>query len=375
MMLSNKIFLVCLTLAVIAVCDAKSKRKSVNKTDRKSEDISVSQKKPWPSAGATKCEAVSTIDTGYTTEATHNWGLATAPYCGVTQFYYATDESRLMKYLRNFQDYLSELQLPNEETRLSRKLKVNSNLDSRIVGGKPADIGRWPWLAAVGKYGASSVCTASILRENFLVTAASCFKDMEKPCEYNVRAGTTDWLNGPEGSVQDQEVLAIYRHPEYDAKTHANDIALIQLKTPLNTGEVYNVSAICFPNEGRDVTPGTLLYVAGWGKQASGKASTTDTKARVVGVPLITYDENNCGEHPVETMLDGMLCAGYVRGGKGTCLGDEGAPLIYKRGEQWFQLGIASAGATCGGKGYPGVYTDIGQYNFWLGSCVMRHDD
>lgn len=57
-----------------------------------------------------------------------------------------------------------------------------------------------------------------------------------------------------------------------------------------------------------------------------------------------------------------MLCAGYLKGGQDSCQGDSGGPLVY----MGKQIGVVSWGKGCADPGYPGVYTDITKFTWWI---------
>ena len=56
----------------------------------------------------------------------------------------------------------------------------------------------------------------------------------------------------------------LFLHPQFDHTTINNDIALIQLATPLEF--THYLQPICLPRSGDEVDIGTRCYVAGWGK-------------------------------------------------------------------------------------------------------------
>lgn len=81
----------------------------------------------------------------------------------------------------------------------------------------------------------------------------------------------------------------------------------------------------------------------------------------MVEVPIVnkTVCSMNYGS---ETLLDGMLCAGYMSGESDACTGDSGGPLVC--GGKL--VGIVSFGLGCAMPGYPGVYTNVAYYYDWI---------
>lgn len=84
-------------------------------------------------------------------------------------------------------------------------------------------------------------------------------------------------------------------------------------------------------------------------------------KLMIAKVPII--DRMACSlNYGKETILDGMLCAGYMNGERDACSGDSGGPLVCNN-----QLvGITSFGLGCAIKGFPGIYTNVAYYYDWL---------
>lgn len=62
-----------------------------------------------------------------------------------------------------------------------------------------------------------------------------------------------------------------------------------------------------------------------------------------------------------------MICAGSVRGKEDSCQGDSGGPLVY----QGRQIGVVSWGQGCALQGYPGVYTDVTKFAWWVKRYVF----
>ena len=77
-------------------------------------------------------------------------------------------------------------------------------------------------------------------------------------------------------------------------------------------------------------------------------------------VPLIKNDE--CESWHMKRgisvhLYPEMLCAGYRDGGKDSCKGDSGGPLMVRQKDgRWVLVGLVSAGFSCGQPGQPGIY-------------------
>ena len=68
-----------------------------------------------------------------------------------------------------------------------------------------------------------------------------------------------------------------------------------------------------------------------------------ETWHRKRGIAVVLYPE--------------MMCAGYKTGGKDSCKGDSGGPLMVRQKDgRWVLVGIVSAGFSCGQPGQPGIY-------------------
>ncbi|MED6234256.1 hypothetical protein ATANTOWER_025483, partial [Ataeniobius toweri] len=68
-----------------------------------------------------------------------------------------------------------------------------------------------------------------------------------------------------------------------------------------------------------------------------------------------------------------MLCAGLLEGGKDSCQGDSGSPMVSKQGGRWIQAGIVSFGEGCAEPNFPGVYTRVSQYENWINSIINNN--
>ena len=117
---------------------------------------------------------------------------------------------------------------------------ANSATLTKIVGGQAAGQATWGW--AVSLYIGGSLCGGSIISASWIITAAHCVYG-QSASQIIVYAGSNNKLSG----TQTRYVSTIYRHQSYDSSTYLNDIALLQLSTPLDMSSSY-VSAICLPS-------------------------------------------------------------------------------------------------------------------------------
>lgn len=86
------------------------------------------------------------------------------------------------------------------------------------------------------------------------------------------------------------------------------------------------------------------------------------------------YENNGSVSKTNEYRLDEeyVLCAGLTAGGKGSCEGDSGGPMmlpIFENGRfPYYQIGIVSNGVGCGRPNLPSIYTNVQKYVDWINS-------
>ncbi len=213
-----------------------------------------------------------------------------------------------------------------------------------VVGGKPADLDRSPWVAYLADQRGRQFCGGTIGGANKIVTAAHCVAG-EAPEAVRAVAGRADTSSNA-GTVAG--VTDIWVHPGFEGPYRGEDVAVLTLDhelpqppLPLATGEDDAASA-----------PGDRATIYGWG--ATGESNHASTTLREADVGIL--DDRECSAAYGERYVPGaMLCAGRTEGGVDACQGDSGGPLVADDR----LIGLVSFGDGCARPGKPGVYTRV----------------
>lgn len=188
------------------------------------------------------------------------------------------------------------------------------------------------------------------------------------------RLGEHD-VNRPSAEKIDIPITKTVKHPFYDPKKYHNDVAVAYLAQKVAFSEF--VRPICLPLEeplrSKNFV-GYTPFVAGWGRTEENRPKASVLQH--VQVPVL--DNAVCKDRYSKARLllaedqfdEAVLCAGVLSGGRDSCGGDSGGPLMspLQLGGviHWHQIGIVSYGIGCARSELPGVYASVQTFVGWI---------
>jgi len=284
---------------------------------------------------------------------------------------------------RNFRRLLIDYGPVVNDPQCGRPVSANR----RVLDGQPAGFGSFPWqaLIRVGK----GKCGGVLVNRRHVVTAGHCVKNkllrsvIVTLGEYHLRSRREPL------PTQEFRVVKAYVHPKFQFSPAADryDVAVLRLARPVRYAP--HIAPICLPEAGRDPAAGTHAYVAGWGALIPDDVTgplipllvpevKRPSVLQVVNVPVQTNERCEKWHRDAGikvTIWPEMVCAGYRLGGKDSCKGDSGGPLMVQQADgRWVLIGLVSAGFSCGKPGQPGIYHRISATSDWISFYINGRD-
>lgn len=242
-----------------------------------------------------------------------------------------------------------------------------SSSDS-IIGGRTAVIAEYPWQVSLQNSRGDHFCGGSVIAPQWVLTAQRC-TDLRSASGLRIVAGITKLSQSSSGQIR--SIAAMIPYPGYSAPPSGKDVSLLMLSSPLDLSgaNVKAIPLVTAADTAAGVTnAGVMATVTGWGVTSSG-ASTLPDDLMQVNVPIVS---NAQVQSAYGSVTADQLGAAYIgSGGKDSCEGDTGGPLVvWDIAGTWKLGGVVSWGNRCGLANYPGMYARVSSFESWISSQI-----
>ncbi|VVC87695.1 unnamed protein product [Leptidea sinapis] len=231
---------------------------------------------------------------------------------------------------------------------------------SRIVGGSPSAVGNHPHVAGLVitlTSGWQSVCTASLLTNNRIVTAAHCWWDGRNQArQFVVVLGVATLFTGGVRITTNN----VRMHQSWNPSNANNDVAVAVINW---VGYTNVIQAIALASGNQDYV-GTWATAAGYGRTSQSGIPANQVRHEV-NLRVITNVE--CRNTFSSSIVVASTLCTSGQGGVGTCGGDSGGPLAIGSGNSRILIGITSFGSPRGCQvGFPAGFGRVTSFNSWI---------
>ncbi|XP_072042292.1 ovochymase-like [Amphiura filiformis] len=234
---------------------------------------------------------------------------------------------------------------------------------TRILGGQDVALGSMPWMSSVRTATGAHYCGATLLSEQWAITAAHCINYTD---HLSIGGISLDTSTDYEERIP---ISAIFAHPGYNLTSGNPDVALIRLARPVKISAATRPICVAHVTEDADEADiYTNCKALGWG--APNHMGGLSPVLKEVTMPLIPRDECTAIS---EDSQGTKICAGN-RPNSNTCTGDNGGPLVC-RGQNglWHIVGVTTRSSHCM-PSVADVYTRISALHNFILYTVTQTD-
>ncbi|KAJ8396209.1 hypothetical protein AAFF_G00020760 [Aldrovandia affinis] len=231
----------------------------------------------------------------------------------------------------------------------------------RIVGGCESKPHSWPWQVSLRTSTHLHFCGATLIKPQWVLTAAHCMERSTRPGAYKVYLGIhKEAATEPSKQIRDLDKIIL--------GPTGTDIALLKLDRPAIINDM--VLPACLPEKDYIVPSGTECYVTGWGETqgTGGEGILKET-----GFPVIENKVCNRPAYLSGRVKEHEMCAGNIEGGTDSCQGDSGGPLVCYTKNTFILQGVTSWGLGCANPMKPGVYARVSKFVDWIDEKIKTN--
>jgi trypsin len=264
---------------------------------------------------------------------------------------------------------------------VSEKLKGSvRGFNNRIIGGISANGTRYPYFTYLRIFfqsGGLGICGGSLVEADVVLTAAHCIVNDGIDTIVSIKA----YVNYTESVffswnitqyVYTRDAKVWIPNKKYNAQGFTDDIGLVILSEP-----VFGVSPVKININVDLPTDGNLVTAIGHGLVSQGATPGYTHRLNEVEISVISFDDcNDLDSYNGHISKDANICAGASAGGRGTCRGDSGGPLLIlgSTALEDLQVGLTSFSTSiCALFKYPDVFTRLSHYTEWIHDNVCQY--
>lgn len=244
-----------------------------------------------------------------------------------------------------------------------------SAYQTRIIGGDSAKDGAWPSVVRLELSmpdGGKRLCAGTLISSVWVLSAAHCFhnpQNQQVVFADNVSAYPGINRLSEKNSQTHRSIQNIIIHSQFALNApYDYDFALLELSHPVDLP----VSTLLTQSPKAD----ELTTVIGWGIEQLDSETGSPLGAALAQtlkqVDVAVVSNQQCSNAMGNLIYPSMVCAGFPQGGKDSCDGDSGSPMLVLRNGIYAQAGIVSFGIGCAQPNRYGVYSRITHALAWI---------
>jgi trypsin len=243
--------------------------------------------------------------------------------------------------------------------------------NASIIGGQPASIASFPWLAYIdfsNGRGGGFACTGAVVSPRLVLTAGHCVENLESggiypAAGYTVLTGATNLSEA--GPANASAVARVLVNPGFKPSRVRGDAGLLQLAAPISAPAI----PLADPAGGPPIEAGTTILIAGWGLTTPAGRRGPDS---LYAGEAVVQSASVCAAksrffYPYFSPASQFCTLDSPSSPSRTCHGDSGGPAIARREDgSLVEIGITSLGEESCRARNPSVFTRVDRVSDWV---------